>query len=78
MDFASDVPGKHNGCFLKYFLISEWNLGGCKSLYKEMDKQCLDILIYSPFLKEKLGNHSEFFPWAKSSIGGWMSGKQFL
>lgn len=49
LDFVSDVPGKHNGSFLKYFLISERNLGLWKSLYKEMYKQCLYILIYFIF-----------------------------
>lgn len=53
LDFVNGVPGKHNGCFLKYFLISERNLGVWKSLYKEIYKQYLYILIYSPFFKRK-------------------------
>lgn len=75
LDFVSDVPGKHNGCFLKSFITSERNLRVWKSFYKEMYKQCLYILIYSLFLfffKKNLVITVNYFPGQRVPCG-WLN-----
>lgn len=68
LDFVSAVPGKHNGCFFKSSLISERNLRVWKSLYKEMYRQYLYILICLFYFFKRNLVISELFPWAKSSM----------
>lgn len=76
LDFVSDVPRKHNGCFLKSFITSERNLRVWKSFYKEMYKQCLYILIYSLFLffffKKNLVITVNYFPGQRVPCG-WLN-----